>query len=206
MKKIFTLSTGTLVLVVQLLAFSGTINAQKVIKLTFDGTLSEHKLVVRDLDPVLQSDWTSYTHLVMEMRTSSSQRFSIWLYRADGTPVRIMFHPYGQNVWLKASLPVAYFVSKDRSGMDLASANNRKADSFWFSTWGPFGKINSIESIGFAMEYPINKPTVELRSIKLSKQDEGSEFLEKTPVLDEFNQWAHSDWPGKIKSQEQLAR
>jgi len=56
------------------------------------------------------------------------------------------------------------------------------------------------------MDYPVDKPTVELRAVHLSKQDEGSEFLEKLPVLDEFNQWAHADWPGKIKSKEQLTK
>jgi len=204
MKKLFELHPGTLVIWMQLLAFSGTLNAQEVVKLTFDGTLCEHKLAVKDLNTAIPSDWTSYTHLVMEMSTSSPQRFSIWLYRTDGTPARIMFHPFGQNVWLRASLPVQYFVSKDRSGMDLASANNRRTNSFWFSTWGPFSEINSIEAIGIVMQYPINNPTVELRNIHLSRQNEGSEFLEKLPVLDEFNQWAHADWPGKVKSKEQL--
>jgi len=178
--------------------------AQQVRTLTFDGTVSEIKIPVKDLS--LPTDWTSFTHLVMEMRTSSPQRFSIWLYPDNGTPVRVMMQPFGQNVWLKASLPVQYFVSKDQKGTDLASANNRRTNSFWFSTWGPFGAINSIKDIAFVMEYPIDKPTIELRSIHLSKQDEGSEFLEKLPVLDEFNQLAHADWPGKLKSKEQLTK
>jgi hypothetical protein len=189
-----------------ILLLSATTYAQEVRKLTFDGTLSEHKLAINDLNPALPSDWTGYTHLVMEMRTSSPQRFSIWLYRTDGTPIRVMMQPFGQNVWLRASLPVQYFVGKDQSGTDLASANNRRTNSFWFSTWGPFGEIKAIESIAFAMEYPVNKPTIEIRAVHLSKMDEGSEFLEKLPVLDEFNQWAHADWPGKIKSKEQLAK
>ncbi|MCX6320640.1 MAG: hypothetical protein NTX93_02395 [Bacteroidia bacterium] len=189
-----------------LLLFSVITNAQEIRKLTFDGTLCEHKLAIKDLNPALQSDWTTYTHLVMEIRTSSPQRFSVWLYRSDGTPIRVMFQPFGQNVWFRASLPLQYFVGMDKSGNDLASANNRRTNSFWFSTWGPFGDIKSIESIGFAMQYPVNKPTVEIRAVHLSSQDEGSEFLEKLPLLDEFNQWANADWPGKIKSKEQLAK
>jgi len=181
-------------------------HAQAVRVLTFDGTISETKINIKDLTPAMPSDWTGYTHLVMEIRTSSPQRFSIWLYRSDGTPIRVLMQPFGQNVWLRASLPVQYFVSKDQSGTDLASANNRRTNSYWFSTWGPFGDIKAIEFIAFAMEYPINKPTIEIRALYLSKKDEGSEFLEKLPVLDEFNQWAHSDWPGKIKSKEQLAK
>lgn len=185
---------------------SSTLKAQEILKLNFDGTVSEQRLAINNLKPPLPSDWSVYTHLVMEMRTSSPQRFSIWLYRNDGTPVRVMMQPFGQNVWLRASLPLQYFVGHDKSGNDLASANNRRANSYWFSTWGPFGTIKSIESIGFAMEYPINKPTIEIRSMHLSNTDEGSEFLEKLPVLDEFSQWAHADWPGKLKSKEQLAK
>jgi hypothetical protein len=185
-------------------SFSFAANAQEVRKLSFNGTLSEVRLAVKDMNPALPTDWTSYSYLVMEMRTSSPQRFSLWLYRTDGTPGRIKIQPFGQNVWFKASLPIKYFLSMDQSGNDLASATNRRTNSYWFSIAGPFGGLNNIESIGFAMPYPVNKPTIEIRSMHLSKQDEGSEFLEKTPVLDEFNQWAWSDWPGKIKSKEQL--
>jgi hypothetical protein len=179
-------------------------HGQEVRKLTFTGTLSENKMTLKELNPDMPADWTGYTHLVMEMRTTTPQRFSVWLYRADGTPVRVMVQPFGQNVWLRASLPLRYFEGMDKSGNDLASANNRRTNSFWFSTWGPFGKVKTVEAIGFAMPYPANKPAIEIRSVHLAKADEGSEFLEKLPVLDEFNQWAHADWPGKLKSKAQL--
>jgi hypothetical protein len=195
-----------LILSLLMLLFTVTLKSQEVRKLTFDGTLCEQRLSLKDLNPVLPSDWSNYTHLVLEWKTSTPQRFSIWLYRSNGTPVRVMVQPFGQNVWLRACIPLQYFVGMDKSGNDLASANNRRTNSFWFSVWGPFGKINAIESVALAMEYPINKPTIELRAVHLSTKDEGSEFLEKTPVLDEFNQWAHADWPGKIKSKEQLTK
>jgi hypothetical protein len=54
------------------------------------------------------------------------------------------------------------------------------------------------------MQYPINHPTIELRAVHLAKQDEGSDFLEGRPVLDEFGQWAHVDYPRKIRSRAQL--
>jgi len=186
------------------LSFSVSSYAQTVRKLTFQGVLSEHKIPLKDLN--LASDWDNYTHLVIEMRTSSPQRFSLWAYRTNATPVRIMLQPFGQNVWLRASIPLQYLKGMDNSGNDLASSINRRTNSFWMSVWGPFGDINSVEAIGFAMTYPINKPTVEIRSIHLSKQDEGSEFLQKEPVLNEFNQWANTDWPGKIKTKAQLQK
>jgi hypothetical protein len=195
-----------LILVLITVSFSLSIYSQGVHKLSFKGNLGEHKLILKDLNPALPADWSGYTHLVMEIRTSSPQRFSIWLYRHADTPVRLMFNPFGQNVWLRASVPLRYFEGKDESGHDLASATNRRTDAFWYSLWGPFGKLKSIDAIGFAMPYPVNDPTLEIRSIHLSREDPGSEFLEKLPVLDEFGQWAHSDWPGKVKSQLQLDR
>jgi hypothetical protein len=56
------------------------------------------------------------------------------------------------------------------------------------------------------MQYPLNRPKIELRAIRLAKQDEGSGFLEGQPVLDEFGQWAHVDYARKVKSRAQLEK
>ena len=172
-------------------------------KLVFTGTLSEQKLALKELDPALPSDWTGYTHLVFEMRTSSPQRFGLWAYTVDG-PRRIELQPFGQNVWLRASIPLQYFVGMDKNGTDLASSINRRTNSFWMSVWGPFGELKSVEALGFAMQYPINQPTIELRAVHLAKRDEGSEFLEGKPVVDEFGQWTAVDYSRKIHSRAQL--
>ena len=192
------------VMVAGLLMVEGDVrSAAEPHKLVFDGVLCEHRLALKDIDSSMPSDWTGYTHLVMEMRTSTPQRFGLWVYTAEG-PRRIEIQPFGQNVWLRASVPLQYFKGMDQSGTDLASTNNRRTNSYWMSVWGPFGDLTSVESIGFAMQYPINKPTIELRNIHLSKQDEGSEFLEGAQVRDQWGQWAYVDYPRKIKSQEQL--
>ena len=70
----------------------------------------------------------------------------------------------------------------------------------------PFGDLKKVESLGLTMEYPLPGAAVEIRSMKLAKEDPGSDFLEGKPVLDEFGQWAHADWPRKIKSREQLEK
>ncbi len=44
-------------------------------RLVFDGVLCEHRLALKDIESSMPSDWTGYTHLVMEMRTSTPQRF-----------------------------------------------------------------------------------------------------------------------------------
>ena len=172
-------------------------------RLVFDGVLCERRLALRDIDASMPSDWTGYTHLVMEMRTSTPQRFGLWVYTAEG-PRRIEIQPFGQNVWLRACVPLQYFKGMDQSGTDLASTNNRRTNSFWMSVWGPFGDLTSVESIGFAMEYPVSKPAIELRNVHVSKRDEGSEFLDVAQVRDPWGQWVYVDYPRKINSQEQL--
>ena len=179
----------------------------KPIKATFEGKTAEHKWALKDLDAQLPSDWSDFSYLVMEVRTSTPQRFSLWLHTTNGKR-RLMLQPFGQNVWLRASIPLQYFKGRDQKGTDLASASNRRTKSFWMSVWGPFGDLKSVEAMSVAMDYPLNKPTLEIRSVALSKEDAGSEFIEqdKLPVLDEFGQWAHADWPRKIRSREQLQK
>ena len=190
-------------LIIQLLLMS-RLSAMEPKAVTFQGRISEHKWPLKQLDSDLPADWSGYEYLVLEMRTSTPQRFAMWLYTTDG-PRRILLHPFGQSVWLRASIPLKYFEGRDQSGHDMASANNRRSGSFWMSVWGPFGSIDKVQALGVTMAYPINQPRLDIRSIRLTNEDAGSDFLEKKPVLDEFGQWAHADWSGKIKSKEQLA-
>jgi hypothetical protein len=182
-------------------------SVDKPIKVTFEGKAAEHQWSLKELDAQLPSDWSDFNYLVLEIRTSSPQRFSLWLHTANGKR-RLMLQPFGQNVWLRASIPLQYFKGRDQKGMDMASASNRRTNSFWMSVWGPFGDLKNVEAMSVAMDYPLNKPTLEIRSAALSKEDAGSEFIEKDklPVLDEFGQWAQADWPRKIKSREQLQK
>jgi len=97
--------------------------------IVFEGELSAHKWTLAELNPEWPSDWSDYNYLVLEMRTSTPQRFSLWIYTTNG-PRRIMLQPFGQNVWLRAAVPLQYFKGRDTSGHDLASATNRRTDSF----------------------------------------------------------------------------
>jgi len=177
----------------------------EVRRFVFDGVSSELRISMRELGLESPADLSPYSHLVMEMRMSSPQRLLLWAYTAHG-PRNMSIIGFGQNAWQRASVPLQYFVGRDKNGFDLASATNRRTHSCWFSVWGPWGDLQSVESIGIAMEYPLNKPSIELRNVHLSKVDEGSEFLEPGPTLDSFGQWALADWPRKLHSKEQLAR
>ncbi|HZL79959.1 MAG TPA: hypothetical protein VFC17_14075 [Candidatus Limnocylindrales bacterium] len=200
------LHVSTIVFTLALLLFSSTVvlsAESQVRRVVFDGVKSEQKWPLKELNADWPSDWSDYNYLVIEMKTATPERFSLIVHTANG-PRRIMIQPFGQNVWLRASVPLRYFKGKDQSGFDLASTNNRRTPSFWMSVWGPFGDLKNIEALGVTMDYPIGKPTLEIRSIQLAKEDSGSDFLEGKPVVDEFGQWAHADWPRKIKSREQL--
>jgi hypothetical protein len=172
--------------------------------ITFDGAISTQQWALKDLNPQWPADWSDYKFLVLEMRASTPQRFSLWLYTADG-PRRIEIQPIGQGVWMRAAVPLQFFVSQ-ASGNDLAAATNRKYNSFWISVWGPFGSIDKVQGLGVTMFYAINKPTLEIRSMTLAKDDPGSAFLTDAATTDQFRQWALTDWARKIKSPEQLAQ
>jgi hypothetical protein len=194
--------SGLIAVLLALLSTSDC-NRVKVQLLVFDGVQSEHKWALKDLNPDLPADWSPYNYLVIEIKASTPQRFFLFVYNTDGAR-RIIIQPFGQNVWLRAAIPLKFFQGADRSGQSMASVFNRPANSFWMSVWGPFGPINAVEAVGIRMEYPLGKPTLEIRSVRLTKEDPGSEILEQKPVVDEFGQWIHADWPRKIKSMEQL--
>jgi hypothetical protein len=184
--------------------------ADQTRKLSFEGVLPEARLTLQDLADLsggkdFPSDWSPYTHLVMEIRTSTPQRFGMWIYTADG-PRRAEFQPLGQNAWFRASIPLSYWRAQV-SGNDLAASTNRRSDTFWVSVWGPWGELTNVESIGLSMDYPINHPVIEIRNVHLAKSDEGSVYLDTPPggqMVDQWGQWALGDWPRKIHSQEQL--
>jgi hypothetical protein len=54
------------------------------------------------------------------------------------------------------------------------------------------------------MDYPVGTPTLEIRSIVLATNDPGDAVLEGKPLVDEFGQYTHVDWPGKAHTLKEL--
>lgn len=179
--------------------------SDKTVKAVFTEVRYQKAWTLAELDPGLPSDWSGFDFLVLEMKASSPQRFSLWIHTAEGKR-RLLLQLFGQDRWLRAAIPLRLFRSRDRQGTDLASANNRRSDIFWVQLWGPFGELKNVQAIGVTMDYPLNKPSLEIRNTALAKEDPGSKFLEEGPVLDEFGQWARGDWQRKIRGREQLAQ
>jgi hypothetical protein len=69
-----------------------------------------------------------------------------------------------------------------------------------------YGPLNAVTAIGVSMQTPLGKPTLEIRSVSLAKEDPGSGIIDQKPVVDEFGQWIPVDWPGNAKSLAQLQR
>ena len=171
--------------------------------LTHEFPVSEHKWTLQELNPDLPSDWSKYQFLVMELKSSTSQRFLLRLYTADG--VRGMrFHQFGGGVWIRAAVPLSYFQNQSREGQDLAAVFNKPRGPFWMAVVGPFGPIQTVQALAVAMVAPVGNPTLEIRNVRLSNDDPGSTILDKLPVVDEFGQWIPAEYPGKIRSLEQL--
>lgn len=171
-------------------------------RVVFEGAESQYKWALKDLDPSLPSDWTGFNYLVLELKASSAQRFSLSLYSGNLAQRRQM-HSL-PNVWIRAAVPLQYYRQPNRSGFDLASVGKVPRNSFWIGTGGAYGPLNAVTDIGVEMQAPLGKPTLEIRSVKLAKDDPGSDVLDRKPVVDEFGQWIPANWPGKVKDLAQL--
>ena len=168
------------------------------------GATTEAKWSLKELSANLPSDWSPYSYLTLELRSSTAQRFELRIFTTNGVR-RVGLLPF-QNAWIRAAIPLAYFERSDRQGWDLASLGNKSRVSYWINLGGDHGPLDAVEAIGLSMRAPLGAPTIELRSVRLDKESPGDAVLESKPLVDEFGQWNQDDWPGKAKSLEDLKR
>jgi hypothetical protein len=175
------------------------LKAAGALEFTFDRTqaLSEWKIPVAGIVPVLPADWPDASHLVIELRASSSQRFDLRVYTGDGYG-RLVLHPY-PGVWIRAAIPVALMAQPPSTGFDMAAVGNRSRTGYFLGLRGPFRPMRGVQAIAFAMEHPIGAPKLEIRSIRVTSESPGDAVLDAGPVLDEFGQCIRETWPGKAK-------
>ena len=146
-------------------------------RVVFEGATSEHKWSLQNSTRTWPSDWESYDYLVLELKASSPQRFSLELFSGERVQRRQM-QPL-PNVWIRAAVPLQYFRRPNRSGFDLASVGKVPRNSFWISTAGTYGPLNAVTAIGVSMQQPLGKPTLEIRCVRLAKEDPGSDILDQ---------------------------
>src|SRR5262245_11902302 len=179
-----------------------------VLRAAFTSSRAEFKwplAELRQLSPDLPSDWSDYNFLVLEMRASSSERFQLQIFTKDAMVAK-RIQPF-QNTWVRAAIPLAYYRKPAREGSDLAATYNKHRDSFWINiNFGGAAPINQVEAIGVRMDEPIGKPVLEIRSVRLAKEDPGDAVLDPKVVVDEFGQWIHADWRGKARTLDDLKK
>lgn len=159
-----------------------------------------------DLDPALPTDWSQAQFLVVEFRSSTSQRFELGLVSDDGTVSR-RIHPFA-NVWVRAAIPLKFYREGLGDAAELASTVNQPRNSYWISLEGHGrGPIQRVRALSVTMRYPARAASVEIRKVSLSPTDPGDAVLDgANPLVDGFGQYIHAVWPGKVQALEPLKR
>jgi hypothetical protein len=178
-------------------------NADGTISVVFDQPVSTYEWTLKEINPELPADWTGFDFLVLEFRASSSQRFELGLTTAQAD-ISKRIHPY-PGVWVRASIPLRFFRQGLGNAHDLAATVNQPRDSYWINIeGGGSGPTTEVQGLSVVMRYPVGAPRLEIRAATLAKTDPGDAVLEGKPLIDEFGQYVHADWPGKAHAETDL--
>lgn len=175
-------------------------------KATFSGEVPTTRWTLAELEPALPADWTQAQFLVIEYRSSTSQRFELGLESDEGN-VSKRIHPFA-DVWTRASIPLRFFREGLGDADELASTVNQPRQGYWINIEaGGHGPVAHVRALSVTMRYPAHAATLEIRKVSLAATDPGDAILDGgNPLVDEFGQYVHADWPGKARSVEALRR
>lgn len=175
-------------------------------KASFATEVSTITWPLADIDPQLPTDWSTARFLVVEFRSSTSQRFELGLVSDEGN-VSKRIHPFA-NVWVRASIPLSFYRQGLGDADELASTVNQPRDGYWINIEaGGHAPVKTVRAMTVTMRYPAHAATVEIRKVSLSVTDPGDAVLDGAqPLIDDFGQYIHAEWPGKATSFDQLKR
>ena len=169
--------------------------------INFDKNTAEKKWSIQDFNPELPVDWSTFEYLTFEFKASSTQRFFVDLHDKDGQrQLRIL--PF-QGAWVRASVPLQYFQSRNTKGHDMAAISQKGYIGYGLGFSKKVGTINQIDSLGFSIDKPVGPSTLQLRNIELTMEAKDS-VLGPLPLVDEFGQWIPTEWAGKANTLEGL--
>jgi hypothetical protein len=183
------------------LLFTACSVRNKPVSVKFEGTFTEKKFAIKDLNSEFPSDWSSFGYLTFDMTSSSTQYFNLLLYDAGGIR-RLEIHPF-QGARVRASIPLVHFQKMNTEGMDMAAIYKTARPGYWIGFTGDVGPISKVDSLGVSMRLPIGSPNIELNNFRLTMAAEDTIFG-PVPLVDEFGQWILADWPGKAKTTNDL--
>jgi hypothetical protein len=199
--------TKALILLAVLTFIRCTSPEGKTVKIKFDNTkeVSGQKIAIADITPNLSTDWDEYNYVVLEFKSTTSQRFQVGFTTDSGyNDLRVM--SYVPNGWNKLAIPLKFYRQLPDANLDLAATFNQPRYTGWINLGGKRGPLHGVDSIGIRVRAPIGNPEIEIRSVTLSVEDPGDVYLESVPAVDEFGQWNLGEFEGKIHSLEQLQK
>ena len=93
----------------------------KKFKIQFDSSkkVSGQKFAIKDISPGLESDWSDYNFVVLEMVVSTAQRFQVGFTTNDGyNELRVM--SYAPNGWIRLAIPLRFYTQLPDPANDIA--------------------------------------------------------------------------------------
>lgn len=172
------------------------------LRVQFAGEKSEHRWTLAELGADLPSDWSGYEFLVLEFRASFSQRFDLGMETAAGRVTR-RIGPFA-GIWVRAAIPLRFYREPPGSAHDLAATYNQPRNSYWINLGGRHGPTTGVRALFVSMPHAVGNATWELRSVALAREDPGDAVLDGKPLIDEFGQYRHVEWPGKAHTVAEL--
>jgi hypothetical protein len=189
--------------IIFLLLFAACNEKKEPFIVKFEGEIKEQKWSIKELNPDLPSDWSGYRYLTFELKSSTTQRFDLRLYDTSGIR-RLTIQPF-QGPWIRASIPLVNFQTRNTKGMDLAAIGKTARPGYWIGFTSAVGPISKIDSLGVSMRFQIGSPALEIRNVQLTMNALDTIFG-PIPLVDEFGQWILADWSGKAKSLDDLQK
>lgn len=174
-------------------------NTPLVVK--FEGPLYEKKWAIKELNPGLPADWSTFQFLTFELNSTTTQRFDLKLIDAEGLR-RLTIQPV-QGAWIRASIPLVHFQKRNTQGMDMAAIGKTARPGYWIGFSGSVGPIKHVDSLSVAMRLPIGTPAIQIRNVRLTMNVQDT-ILGPYPLVDELGQWIPAEWPGKAKTLDDL--
>ena len=163
-----------------------------------------YEFSIKDLGLEGVDNWEDYQYMVMEIKSSTAQRFLLGIDTDNGLHEKRTHVLPG--VWVKLCIPLEYYREKPKPSGSLASTVNKPQNGVGFQhiEGGTVGPLTGVKGLGIKYYTPLDNPVIEIRSFKLTNEYETPTYLGDHPYVDEFGQWADGEFEGKVHSLEEL--
>ncbi|MGW8315030.1 MAG: hypothetical protein ACWGNV_05470 [Bacteroidales bacterium] len=192
-------------LLLTMLMFSCSENREVTIHFDSNMEISGRKIALEEISPGLPTDWDGYEYVVLEFMITTPQRFQVGFTTASGyNELRVM--SYTANVWNRLAIPLRFYREPPAARNDMAATYNQPRYTGWINLTGTRSPLKGVDSIGIRMLAPIGDPVMIIRSVSLSVDDPGDQYMGEEPVVDAFGQFRPGEWEGKIHTADQLRK